>query len=66
METVQIKIKSPSANVTDLEFKCDINERIIEIKRRVSESYPTKPAISAQKLVYSGKILKDSDHLLMV
>lgn len=63
METVQIKIKSPSANVTDLEFKCDINERIIEIKRRVSESYPTKPAIAAQKLVYSGKILKDSDHL---
>jgi len=63
METVQIKIKSPSANIPDLEFKCDINERIIEIKTRISESYPTKPAESAQKLVYSGKILKDSDHL---
>jgi len=63
METVQIKIKSPSANIPDLEFKCDINEKIIEIKRRISESYPTKPAESAQKLVYSGKILKDSDHL---
>jgi len=63
METVQIKIKSPSANIPDLEFKCDVNEKIIEIKRRISESYPTKPAESAQKLVYSGKILKDSDHL---
>merc|ERR1711892_1218622 len=40
-----------------------MNERIIEIKTRISESYPTKPAESAQKLVYSGKILKDSDHL---
>jgi len=63
METVQIKIKSPSANIPDLEFKCDINERIIQIKTRISESFPTKPAESAQKLVYSGKILKDSDHL---
>ena len=63
METVQIKIKSPSANIPDLEFKCDVNEKIIEIKRRISESYPTKPSESAQKLVYSGKILKDSDHL---
>jgi len=63
METVQIKIKSPSANIHDLEFKCDINERIIQIKTRISESFPTKPAESAQKLVYSGKILKDSDHL---
>jgi len=64
METVQIKIKSPSANIPDLEFKCDINERIIQIKTRISQSYPTKPAESAQKLVYSGKILKDSDHLV--
>merc|ERR1711892_1158343 len=49
--------------IPDLEFKCDINERIIQIKTRISQSYPTKPAESAQKLVYSGKILKDSDHL---
>jgi len=63
METVQIKIKSPSASIPDLEFKCDLNERIIQVKKRVSESYPTKPAETAQKLVYSGKILKDSDHL---
>jgi len=63
METVQIKIKSPSANISDLEFKCELNEEIIQIKKRISESYPTKPAESAQKLVYSGKILKDSDQL---
>jgi len=63
METVQIKIKSPSANISDLEFKCDLDEEIIQIKKRISESYPTKPAESAQKLVYSGKILKDSDQL---
>merc|ERR1711892_403600 len=50
--------------IPDLEFKCDINERIIQIKTRISQSYPTKPAESAQKLVYSGKILKDSDHLV--
>jgi len=63
METVQIKIKSPSAAIPDLEFKCDLNERILQIKKRISENYPTKPAESAQKLVYSGKILKDSDPL---
>ena len=63
METVQFKIKSPSANIPDLQFKCDLDEKIIQIKTRISESYPTKPAETAQKLVYSGKILKDSDHL---
>eukprot|EP00092_Neocalanus_flemingeri_P006440 GFUD01006939.1.p1 GENE.GFUD01006939.1~~GFUD01006939.1.p1 ORF type:complete len:364 (-),score=96.41 GFUD01006939.1:169-1260(-) len=63
METVQIKIKSPCANIPDLQFTCDLKERIIQIKTRISESYPTKPTESAQKLVYSGKILKDSDHL---
>eukprot|EP00090_Calanus_glacialis_P047357 TRINITY_DN9793_c0_g1_i1.p1 TRINITY_DN9793_c0_g1~~TRINITY_DN9793_c0_g1_i1.p1 ORF type:complete len:375 (-),score=121.21 TRINITY_DN9793_c0_g1_i1:155-1279(-) len=63
METAIIKIKSPSANIPDLQFTCDLDEKIIQIKKRISESYPTKPAESAQKLVYSGKILKDSDHL---
>eukprot|EP00091_Calanus_sinicus_P022670 TRINITY_DN7300_c0_g1_i1.p1 TRINITY_DN7300_c0_g1~~TRINITY_DN7300_c0_g1_i1.p1 ORF type:complete len:373 (-),score=121.05 TRINITY_DN7300_c0_g1_i1:150-1268(-) len=63
METVQIKIKSPSANIPDLQFTCELDEKVIQIKKRISESYPTKPAESAQKLVYSGKILKDSDQL---
>jgi len=63
METVQIKIKSPSANIDDLQFDCNLKERIIQIKERISVSFPTKPSESAQKLVYSGKILNDSDRL---
>lgn len=63
MENIPIKVKSPSANIEDLMLKCDRDESIIQIKRKISESFPTKPAPSTQKLVYSGKILKDSDHL---
>ena len=36
---------------------------MIQVKKRISEEFPTKPSVSGQKLVYSGKILKDLDKL---
>jgi len=60
---VTIKIKSPSASYQDLELVCDVTNTVIEVKDRISQEFPTKPSPSGQKLVYSGKILKDSDRL---
>lgn len=60
---VTIKIKSPSASYQDLEFVCDVTNTVSEVKDRISQEFPTKPNASGQKLVYSGKILKDSDRL---
>jgi len=63
METVTLKIKSPSAAIPDLELNVKVEDTILEVKEKVSAAYPTKPRPSAQKLVYLGKILKDSERL---
>jgi len=60
---VTLKIKSPSASYQDLEFVCDVTNTVMEVKDRISQEFPTQPTVSGQKLVYSGKILKDSDRL---
>jgi len=60
---VCIKIKSPSAQYQDLELSCDIQDSVIHVKKRIADEFPTKPSVSGQKLVYSGKILKDLDKL---
>jgi len=63
MSVVQIKIKSPSANYPDVELCCELAETVLSVKQKIEENFPTKPAVSGQKLVYSGKILKDGDKL---
>jgi len=63
MSEVQIKIKSPSANYQDVELCCELAENVLSVKQKIEENFPTKPAVSGQKLVYSGKILKDWDKL---
>ena len=60
---VIIKVKSPSASYQDLEFSCDVSETVLHLKQRITEQFPTKPSVTGQKLVYSGKILSDSDVL---
>ena len=62
MEVI-IKVKSPSAAYQDLELTCDVSDTVIRLKQRIAEDFPTKPPVTGQKLVYSGKILKDSDAL---
>jgi len=62
MEVI-IKIKSPSASYNDLELECNASDTVIMLKQRIAQDFPTKPPVSGQKLVYSGKILKDSDIL---
>lgn len=63
MSKVQIKIKSPSANYSDVELACQLGDTVLRVKERIEESFPTKPPVSGQKLVYSGKILADGSKL---
>lgn len=62
-DTVQLKIKSPSAAITDLLLTCKADYSIARVKILVSEQFPSFPAPHTQKLVYSGKILGDQDRL---
>merc|ERR1711936_1092580 len=63
MDVVTLRIKSPSAALEDLEVKAQVGDTVRELKEQISLSFPTKPPPGEQKLVYLGKILKDSDRL---
>jgi len=63
METVTLKIKSPSASISDLELEVRTVDTIIDVKEKICSAYPTHPHSSTQKLVYLGKILRDTDRL---
>jgi len=61
--SVILKIKSPSATYPDLELECELGNSIMKVKEMIKDQFPTNPSVSGQKLVYSGKILKDTDIL---
>jgi len=61
--SVILKIKSPSATYPDLELECELGNSIMKVKEMIKDQFPTNPSVSGQKLVYSGKILKDNDIL---
>ena len=63
MDVVTLRIKSPSAALEDLEVKAQVGDTVRELKEQISLAFPTKPPPGEQKLVYLGKILKDSDRL---
>jgi len=63
MELLTLRIKSPSAALEDLEVKARVGDTVRELKEQISLAFPTKPPPGEQKLVYLGKILKDSDRL---
>jgi len=63
MDLVTLRIKSPSAALEDLEVKAQVGETVRELKEQIALAFPTKPPPGEQKLVYLGKILKDSDRL---
>jgi len=46
-----------------VELCCQLEETVLAVKQKIEENFPTKPAVTGQKLVYSGKILKDWDKL---
>ena len=63
MKGVTLKIKSPSALMTDLEVLVELEDTVLQVKEQIAVSYPTRPPTSEQKLVYLGKILRDTDVL---
>jgi len=62
-QTVNLKIKSATSSISDLEITCSSLETVGQVKTRVSQLLPSKPSPQAQKLVYSGRILGDMEKL---
>ncbi|GBN81427.1 Homocysteine-responsive endoplasmic reticulum-resident ubiquitin-like domain member 2 protein [Araneus ventricosus] len=56
---IQLIIKAPNQNVDDYVVHCNLDWTIEQLKNYLAESYPNKPEVGQQKLIYSGRLLHD-------
>jgi hypothetical protein len=60
---VEIHIKSPSFNNEDFTIKMNLSDSVVALKQQISVEVPLHPTIEEQRLVYSGKLLKNEELL---
>jgi len=59
---IAVHIRSPSLNET-LEVKTTLNATILTLKKSIEPVHPHHPKPTNQRIIYSGKLLKDADIL---
>ncbi|XP_041047112.1 homocysteine-responsive endoplasmic reticulum-resident ubiquitin-like domain member 1 protein isoform X1 [Carcharodon carcharias] len=62
-ETVTLLIKAPNQRYEDQKVQAELGWTVKRLKTELSDKYPSHPAESEQRLIYSGKLLPD--HLLL-
>lgn len=55
-----IKIRSPSLEET-LPIRVDTDATISSLKQAIQLSHPQQPACSDQRIIYSGRLLEDTE-----
>uniref|UniRef100_A0A1W7RAE0 Homocysteine-responsive endoplasmic reticulum-resident ubiquitin-like domain member 2 n=1 Tax=Hadrurus spadix TaxID=141984 RepID=A0A1W7RAE0_9SCOR len=58
-KSVKVLIKTPNQKVNDQSLECLLDWTVNRLKLHISETYPGKPSIEEQKLIYSGRLLHD-------
>ncbi|XP_067135733.1 homocysteine-responsive endoplasmic reticulum-resident ubiquitin-like domain member 2 protein [Centruroides vittatus] len=58
-KTINLLIKAPNQKISDYPLECQIDWTVKYLKVHISETYPGKPAVEDQKLIYSGRLLHD-------
>ncbi|KAH8281437.1 hypothetical protein KR054_000454, partial [Drosophila jambulina] len=61
--SVRLLIKSSNQQYDDLNVESDLGWTVKRLKKQLSLVYPGKPEIHDQKLIYSGKLLDDSQKI---
>jgi len=61
-ETMEILIKSPSL-IEDFAIKMRLSDSVATLKQQISQELPLHPSIEDQRLVYSGKLLRNEELL---
>lgn len=56
---VTLVVKAPNQKIDDQVVECGLGWTIQKLKRHLSTVYPNKPLENQQKLIYSGRLLKD-------
>lgn len=59
-KNVKLLIKASNQQFDDHTIECDLQWSVKRLKMHLSLVYPCKPAVSEQKLIYSGQLLNDS------
>ncbi|KAG9509765.1 Homocysteine-responsive endoplasmic reticulum-resident ubiquitin-like domain member 2 protein [Fragariocoptes setiger] len=54
---IEITIKAGNQKVPDFKISCNSGWSVTQLKQHISETYPTKPSIEDQRLIYSGRLL---------
>ncbi|XP_039989587.1 homocysteine-responsive endoplasmic reticulum-resident ubiquitin-like domain member 1 protein isoform X2 [Xiphias gladius] len=63
-KTITLLIKTPNQAQEDQIVECvNLNWTVKDLKTRLSTVYPTKPAVSDQRLICGGKLLPDHLHI---
>ncbi|XP_055375938.1 homocysteine-responsive endoplasmic reticulum-resident ubiquitin-like domain member 2 protein [Condylostylus longicornis] len=57
--TVKLIVKASNQQFEDQVVECSYTWSVLNLKTHLSESYPSKPSIAEQKLIYAGQLLTD-------
>lgn len=60
--TVEILVKNPSGEGDSL-VVIPLASSILDLKHRISQQHPKRPDVASQRLIFSGRILRDDDVL---
>lgn len=60
---MKLIIKNPSNRFEDITVDIELSQTISDLKKKLSEEYPSKPSPSLQKIIFAGRILKDEEKL---
>lgn len=60
---VRLVIKAPNQQIEDQMVECTSEWTVRKLKGHLSETYPSKPKVEEQKLIYSGQLLHD--HMIL-
>eukprot|EP01122_Echinamoeba_exundans_P014894 TRINITY_DN685_c0_g2_i2.p1 TRINITY_DN685_c0_g2~~TRINITY_DN685_c0_g2_i2.p1 ORF type:complete len:344 (-),score=83.62 TRINITY_DN685_c0_g2_i2:57-1088(-) len=59
---VTITVKSPVQS-TDTQVQMPLSSTVLQLKQRLQQDHPAKPEPTSQRLIYSGRLLRDEEVL---
>jgi hypothetical protein len=62
---VEVHVRSPSLNET-LVVNTTLNATILNLKNSIQRIHPQHPSSNNQRIIYSGKLLEDTETLINV
>lgn len=62
-QEITVYVRSPSLNET-LHVETSLDATVISLKKSIESTHPDHPSASDQRIIFSGKLLQDTDTLI--